>query len=196
MQKKTVELISLISLSIFLLFSFIPGAYREFHSGRNDYGRMSSGYRDVNIFQNFSVLAYIVVVIVVIGIIALILQYLGMRSSFVRYCTLAPIVSAILFFILTLCYSAYSGATEEYSSVNYNLGWVTLVEIVSIVISSVSSFMLFSGKGINTSPITHVSVSKKEKDRVVILKEYKDLLDSGAITEQEYEEKKKQLLDV
>lgn len=209
MPKKTASVISIVSLSLFVLISFMPVIYedqwyRTQTAWRAIFTKISS--KNVNMFHWYKSLPIIIVAIAVIGIIALILQMYEKRSFFVTLGIWSSAITLLLFVLLTYLYLTLDTRWDKsFSSLGfagyprYVLCWGFYIECALLIVSSVLSFQLTTGKGIITEKANGADSfsnvnTLNETDEVDLLKKYKDLLDSGAITEQEYEEKKKRLL--
>lgn len=93
------------------------------------------------------------------------------------------------------------------SGYNENVGWPTNIGFAFILAFWVKgyhrSFWGYLILGVLFSPLISVIVlillTKRQRDESAYadaIQMYKQLLDSGAITQEEYEEKKKQLLDI
>lgn len=70
--------------------------------------------------------------------------------------------------------------------------YVYIVLLVAIIVCDLTA----RSKSISVSEGKSVTVGNKSSESIESLKQYKELYDSGAITAEEYEEKKKQLLNL
>lgn len=148
-----------------------------------------------------SVLAVIVVVLCVISIGVYILSFLDKSNAFTKYGMCVPILSMVLFVVLGVIVSGKrvpnGGAIEGYETWGYygqytfDLEWGFYVECILLVIACVISVLLYKGKLVNSKKDDVVEQISSPADE---LKKYKELLDLGAITEEEYMVKKKQVL--
>lgn len=99
--------------------------------------------------------------------------------------TKSIVVSLVISGITTLFFLVASVGSGE--------GVFILFALMQFVIAAISVYELIdNNKGLPTSPTTSSPAVSPDLNKLI---EYKELLDLGAITQEEYEEKKKQILN-
>ena len=159
----------------------------------------------VNLFSAYCNVFLIVATLVFacVGIVALILQFIkhddldtpSKASRITNTLCFSPIASAVFFILLSIIRltstdpigtptgSATLGSHGHYT---YLPGWGFYIECALILAVCIMSFLVATGKVKN--------IRKKPENTADELQKYKQLLDSGVITEEEYNAKKKDLL--
>ncbi len=121
----------------------------------------------------------------------------------------APIIELAIILIMTFAGGFYYGESKfhgyryNYSSGNYEKGiirpstfyYIFIVLLIVLIILSIAGYFLAKKKGIEDEVVQKDVVVVKNTSSVADeLRAYKELLDSGVITQEEFDEKKKQLL--
>lgn len=140
---------------------------------------------------------YISIIIRIIGVIPTVLFIIGLKKE-------NPVLMTIKF--------VYGIISNVFGLVNQIIGssyhGVSYLNLVSLIAGSLSGivwnlvllfvviiiFKATEDKSKTTVPLA--VVQPENKDRTGMLQEYKNLLDMGAITQEEFEEKKKELLNI
>ena len=115
-----------------------------------------------------------------------------------KYICFLPTLPLILFLVIGVWGDSYSNSFDYYGEVRYTsvgLGMIFYVEIVlllsCVIIELLKHYVRMPYScDINTSKKSQNGFSSNADE----LKKYKDLLDSGAITQEEFDAKKKQIL--
>lgn len=203
MSKKTASLIAFIMMIVFLVMSFIPCVFVEVFMKQFSMVAYKESYRitenmlyviglaDANSSDIFSI---ITLVLVAIGIVALVFQFAGRSKKIIKILSFSPCVAVISFVIMTLLFCVFNKTHElgdaYYST--YEPGWGFYILAALLLCSAVLSFLIATEKLKNTpkSSTAKLTVTSNADE----LKKYKELLEAGVITQEEFDAKKKQLL--
>ena len=136
----------------------------------------------------YSILAIVTLAFVAAGIVGLSLQLAHKENKAIKLLNFAPAVS--LLFLAVMAFMLTEGHFNEvrnvgYTSYDFDFGFY--IEVLLIIAASVLSILLALGK-VKNSPKKTMSSEASELER------YKQLLDQGVITQEEFDAKKKQLL--
>ena len=202
MTKKTASFIALISLIVFAVFVFMPCIFeivdlKQVPDNPIAYQTVGSTYEDfffvcrsayANLSDIYAIIAY---VFVVISIVALALHVACRVNKIVTYLTFSPCVAAIFFaLVMVFLGSTYEPGDKWYYV--FKAGWGFYILGALLLIASVLSVLIALGKVTDVPPKSQIST--KSVCEADTLRKYKDLLESGAITPEEYEKIKAQLL--
>lgn len=199
MTKRNLSIVALILqlLSVFMLYmngTFIWSCYNKFSNiSKTSYSfywlidtQLSKGFF-ILLLLGLIVLAIIVSVIVIFKEIEFLNQ---------RWMVVLPII--ILLFYVGLCiwgngYSSTFKYQDEIRHASADYGILFYVELVvligNVIIEFAKQFLNIPYCGENYNGVNNMTNADE-------LQKYKALLDNGAITQEEYETKKKQLLDL
>ena len=205
MKKRNLSLVALILLVIFVVFSFMPvilistcweenwfGGYVE------DFSFLGSFAELANTYSLTGYLVYICLIFAFNGIISLIWQFVGKNSKITDIFTFSPVVSAVSFILVSLLYMLPEESPNSYTPNGYwstTPGWGYYIEITLILAVAVMSVLIATGRVKNTIVIPK-QVMPTNVDIPDTLRKYKQLLEEGVISQEEFEAKKKQLLDL
>lgn len=207
MQKRNASLISIVLLSAFSVLSFCPVVFKILYWHNDTAGVGIATLKSTTIENMFygtstKMLAGIVVAFAILGTVVMIMQYMNSGAKWVKIGTYAPLIAAILYAVLsvmkinsTFPHGDPSGTATKgyYGYWETKAAWGFYLEWALIIASAVISFLIAKGKLVNNEKKIEIinSVPSSNADE---LKKYKELLDSGAITQQEYDKKKNELL--
>ena len=224
MEKKNASLITMITLGIYAVMSFMPIVYVEkyfeaLYESPGAYRESNSWYCNAYI-ANIRFLAIVGLIFAVIGIVGMFFHYTGKEHKYLKYGTYAPIGTFAIFAIM----SAYElnhinpigepvgyytkGSTGYF---RFDAGWGFYILIALLIVAAALSYMIATGKNIKAansseisrgadgkniikqpqSAVTNVAHSSESFDELI---KYKELLDSGIITAEEFAKKKEQIL--
>ena len=204
MTKRNCNLVALFSQILSLLFLLVLRIYNyekwvpTVLGYDVDYTRPYSFLR-INIegYTN-SVWLYIILAIMGINIIILFLHLfdsshkkMSMISSFPSFVSLALMIA----FTCAIFQFHYSGTWNKYRFVPGGLFYVEALLIIATTVFSLMAYIKSckeSDNAVNTIPSTSITSTSSAEE----LKKYKELLDTGVITQEEFDAKKKQLLDL
>lgn len=204
MQKKNLSLIAFILLIVFVVFSFMPVILKTTSWEEIRYGHYTERWSALESFAynaylgSFTgIIACLCYVFAIVGIITLILQFVGKTSKRIDNLTYSPIVAFILFVIFSLLHMLPREIPGSYSPYGYlgaSPGWGYYIEIALILAVAVMSVLIATGKVKNIPVTTTKPIANN--DETEILQRYKKLLDDGVINQEEFDAKKKQLLEL
>lgn len=204
MQKRTLSLISFILLIIFVVLSFMPviikvTSWEYFGAGiyASSASRLESFAECAYIGSFTGILVYICLLLAFGGIVALILQFVGKQSRVVDLLTFSPVATAALFMLHSLLFMLPDEMPNSYSPTGYfsaSPGWGFYIALALIIAVAVMSAAIATGK-VNSIPVPIIQKNTKT-DEISEIRKYKQLLDDGVITQDEFDTKKKQLLNL
>ena len=196
MTKRTLNLIELILQAIACLLLFLPGMYYWEHWEKEFFG----GYRlvvrlSISFFHaagnTATFLGYLIAGLMFANVIILLFVIFG-SSQMSKGKNIVHITIPFLTVALLILFSVIANAMDDYgycAPVN-SLFYFEMFLLLAVV---VVSFMKCSQK-IKEQPINVKVVSRDAESQADELKKFKELLDSGIITQEEFDAKKKQLL--
>ena len=205
MKKKNASLVALVLLSVFTVLSFLPIVFTQHYwKDEKTYGLSGSYYhlwsKNISLFSppGQGLLAAIVVLLAVVGIVALAFQVADSKNKLWSRLCFASVGAAVLFtveVILVLLKVEHNGDNGYWA---YNPAWGFYIMAALLLASVVLSLLIAVGKLKNDTPQlrTHSQSIPTPQSNAEELARYKQLLDAGAITLQEYEAKKRQLLEL
>ena len=203
MNKKALSLISSIFLLVYSIFGFMPYIIQvNYHKAQTPgigiYSLVCS-YQFNLFYELTESLAIVLLVLAVIGIVVMICRCCGVNNLFFKIMSFVPIAMIVVFIILTFVVINTSTpigepagtATMGYKGfVSHSLAWGYYIAAALLVTTGVLSFLSVFGK----AKETHSTARHSSATQSVL--QLKELLDAGAITQEEYDAKKKQLLEL
>lgn len=132
----------------------------------------------------------------IIAIVAHLLKIMNCYSGISKKAWVASVahtVAMILFLIYSCGFAEVERISYHYS---YSISWMSYVVIATNIISCILAIVLRFGKTNLYSHEQNRGRKEKQTDSLDELLTYKELLDIGVLTAEEFEEKKKQLLDL
>ena len=154
-MKRIVSLVAFVMLSVFAVMCFLPIMFKEsFYKAGNDplnaiYTHNSSSDKLRSLFKvDASGISYIVLTLIAIGIVVLILQFAGKRSSILNILSFTPVLAFCLF-IVTILIRININDPDDWHLIElqgfyseFSLGWGTIIGIAIILAVSVMSFLI------------------------------------------------------
>lgn len=212
MTKKSLNITSIILYVITLVLLWIDGTYKMI--GKSVYGTyrgstsvsfidaaVDSSTIDTPIFP----MGWIFVVLVLFSLIVLFFEVLEKKKFNKIISIVLSALSLVVFLIISSYISSKSGGSYEYNGdlrrSHLEMGILFYVNIVLLLITTVFNIVKNSIKEKNTNNI-NFNINKNNQPNIIPsseadeIKKYKDLLDNNAITQEEFDEKKKQLLNL
>lgn len=198
-MKRKINLACFILLAAFIVWSFLPVSISNTFFKNSGFGATSG----VSVLEPLSYLSdlwgLVLIVLAVVGIVGHLMQFTGKESKTLNYLLYAPLVEAVLFFAYSIYEVAFVQSSEIYEALGtgesyweLGFGWGYYIAAGLLVVTAVLSLLVALGKIKDTPrPTPNRSASIPNE-----LNKYKALLDSGAITQEEFEAKKKQLLNL
>ncbi len=208
-MKKKLNLIALISQAVSVLLLFMPGVFRQEqwkpmygggHALNSNYSKCTNFFvtptygasNDIFVINfRFKLSIFTAVLMVLVGILVF-LCLLDKIKKYKRQIAFTPCISFAVYIITSILYImnidrlSSKTAAEYWLYPNWAFYIIIALQIVTIVCALLAEFKIFEN-----ATQTNVNLSNADE-----LKKFKDLLDSGAITQAEFEEKKKQLLNL
>ena len=193
-----ISLISFIILGVSVLFLFMP-VYKSTYMRNYDYGSWiaTGNIENINFFSGRStdIFCHITLILLIVGIVTFVLMYMGDNKSFIKYTIFAPICALVSFLIETFQVVVWQKA-DQFSSYNeYAFGWGFYIIVSLLIVVSIISILIIIGKIDANKNLLKIKF-KKSNDNLDELKKLKELLDMNAITEKEYNIKKKEILNL
>ncbi|MBQ9937904.1 MAG: SHOCT domain-containing protein [Oscillospiraceae bacterium] len=201
MTKKNASLLSMISLFVYCIFSFMPCIvtvtyWKASTPGVGIYSSVWSELRGV-FGEGTIVWAVVLLVIAVVGIVAMACHYAGKEIPYLKYASFAPAATGVVFIILSIVIvnvttpngtPAGTATLGYYGYFAYEFAWGYYLAAALVLVGCVFGYLVAFGQVKDEEPVKNVGDSAK---KVLQLKE---LMDAGAITQEEFEQKKKELL--
>lgn len=210
MNIKDRNLYELICYAIFIVLIFIPGLYIKqlwkyddtyiYHGGSTHTGDYSSSLFSILISGNavWTIVGLLLIMIAITGLVLVILQY---KSVDEKQNSKTVIIINIIY---TVCFVFGSSIIflVDNDSIYFNTEvcpgvffWIQLIILVILSVYSYKTYIQFEKLVFNNTNDNELSSSlaRIDSDADLLLK-YKELLDTGIITEDDYNRKKKQLL--
>lgn len=205
-QKLTLSTIILILVETVCLF--IPGSYKtdNWHPHESGWGFReweNIGGQPINIFEIDRVgieigpgwwFTFVVIFFMVLSLIAFIFAFLHPEHKLVKYTYYTPMASFVVLVGFTIYACEIAEMAPYLTRWEWTIGWLYYI-IIAIHILTIIFSILIKFKKYENIPLA-ISLHNKSHhiNAVDELKKYKDLMDSGVITQEEFEAKKKQLL--
>lgn len=206
-MKKKVSLVTFIIQGIIAVLLFMPCIYLgETWTKQNSYfgGYLNTDNWSVNFFEGSIdafpngvgiCLSCITFVLIIIGIIVYVLLYVGSKKKMKKFVSLSPLISFIMFIFTTIMIIMNSGYPSGDSYYSFSVNWLSYIVIGLMLSCAVISILITLGKIDGEKKIEDKKGSNSNFNAADELKKYKELLDTEAITLEEYKKKKKELLD-
>ncbi len=215
MKIKTRNLVELIIQSVILVLIFVPGMYQEnyWRVGDDALSQKAGGWtnkwsavtshwsKGMSISNITSVLLWALIIVGCVGLVLYLIQYRGKKEGAnLKICTVFPIVELILFvasaFFTQTDRGEYGSYQSYYSYSPYIVFFIMIALMVALILLTLIGYRKASREGFTedsaaedtaTGYAPHLTADE--------LRKYKSLYDDGIITQEEYEKKKKQILD-
>ena len=208
MKKRNLSLLALVLLIVFVLLTFLPITYYSVGCKLTDTfmgelylvdSKSLYGFAELSnngLFYDF--LIYVCLLSAVIGIIALLLQVFNKHSKTIDALAFAPVICTVTFIL----YSVFFLLEDPYYFTTYGvsfrytheIAWGFYAELVLINAASAISVLVATGA---TEKKSQKRIKNISEDNVTDnLLKYKELLDEGLISQEDFDTKKKQLLDL
>lgn len=179
MKKKIANGIELLFLIVSYIIMLIPCI-----TSKKLYGSTVSAMDTIGEFPFYIISLYVLLLLCVVMCIVSILSKKEHRDGRIH-----SILAIIFFLYVNYCILACGIGHNENILTEFPTGIFEFCLFAVIVVSFVKRSTLIAGL-----PAVKVVGNTTSKSNADELKKYKDLLDSGAITQEEFDEKKKQLL--
>lgn len=115
------------------------------------------------------------------------------KISSMKVLVIIPIITTVLSILLIIMSAKLDLGEGYFLSCTPELNfYLYMILLVMVIVCD----MLSHAKSVAISETKNAAVGKKASVNIENLKQYKELLDSGAITTEEYEEMKKQILNI
>ena len=204
MKKSRANRISIIFISIFLLLSFMPIIFTMNYWKNEAPGvghAVKAWSKGVSLYSRFFWLALLIAAAATLSITILVMQSLKIRNRLSKFCYIVPLIVTALFAIISCMDIASTVPNGEpggtatwgyYGYYEYVPAWGFFVECALLIAICVISVLGIKGLLIET--VETVPANLNTSDVTDQIKKYKELLDNGILTQEEFESKKKQLL--
>lgn len=194
MTKKNLNLAALICQAISIVLLFIPGMYYWEHWVPHQYGAMRLAYQGAISFFTAAgntnpVLGYLILLLMVVNLVILIVYVF--KGSSERIKKIYPVLPSLVVVLMVL-FSILASIMDDYGYCA-PINWLFYVNMFFIVATTLLVFMRLS-KNIKDEPRKVKVVSVATISNAEELAKYKELLDSGVISQEEFDAKKKQIL--
>lgn len=206
-MKKKLTLVMIIITIIEAVCMFVPGVFKELTWYPDYYPigtyTLSDYQPGVNAFHTLhnafaGILSYLTIALVAVSAVSLIFSFLEKENNLAKYSAWLPFASFISFIALSVyacnfvqykseIYSSYSGAMCE---IELDMNWLFYIMIILFAVVMALSLVVRFAK-IEDAPAKKWSAQMSIADEI---KKYKELLDSGIITQEEFEAKKSELM--
>ncbi len=155
-------------------------------------------HNDISFFGNDAILGKpLAILFVCTAVLVIVIYYIKMIGHTARIADKAWIF-AIVHTAMMAIFLFYSCSFAEVDAISfryaYGINWMSYVIIALNLIVLILSFLLKMEKKIDKLPIKKQSIIKEQKESVDDLLTYKELLDSGVISQEEFDAKKMQIL--
>ena len=207
-MKNKITLYSMILIIVETVCMFIPFCFLQkswmYDSNSFVYhGSATLKYKEnVNIFGVSTALGTVLAVILVIFMLlsfgALLYCFIKNETKLAKYFYFAPLVSFLILMFFTIYVAAFAKDDSVYWCDEWNLNWLIFViialHIITVLLCMVLRFNLFkrfTSKNFGSGETLKKNEAVSNADE---LKKYKELLDTGVITQEEFDAKKKQIL--
>ena len=192
-----ISLISFIIQGITALFLFLP-LFKSTWMKNVDFGSwiQTDKISFVNFFTGRStdIFCHITLILLIVGIVTFILMYMGNHKSFIKYTIFSPICSLLSFTIETFIITEQK-ISQNSSYYFYEFNWIFYVTVALFIIAVTNSILIIIGK-IEPNEKSLKEKQKKSNNNLDDLKTLKELFDMDAITQKEYNIKKKEILNL
>lgn len=218
MTTKTKNLVLIIITSVIFALFFIPGFYVQklwvcswntTPTGYRFYGYVASSSNDktvsfINTFETFNdvksiylILTTAIILSVAACIVLYIVQMMVKNKANWSVAAFAPIVPTILLSIYTpIMNTCCEQKQNEMAYPEYEIStlfYITLILLIGLIAISVIGYFFTRKNGVKESIPVNVNIPVSTTQE---LENYNKLLQQGIITQEEFDAKKKQLLDL
>lgn len=218
MTTKTKNLVLIIITSVIFALLFIPGFYVQklwvcswntTPTGYRFYGYVASSSNDktvsfINTFETFNdvksiylILTTAIILSVAACIVLYIVQMMVKNKANWSVAAFAPIVPTILLSIYTpIMNTCCEQKQNEMAYPEYEIStlfYITLILLIGLIAISVIGYFFTRKNGVKESIPVNVNIPVSTTQE---LENYNKLLQQGIITQEEFDAKKKQLLDL
>lgn len=207
-MKQKYTLYSMIMILVETICLFIPGSYQtdNWHPEVNSLGweewkKIPS--QPLNIFDLDRVgieigpgnwIAYVVILLMAVSFAAFLFAYLYPEHKYAKYAYYTPIVSFVVLTGFTFYACAFAEMAPYLTRWEWDIGWLFYIIITLHILTIIFSILIKYAK-FDEKAMPFVLPQKSSGiDKVEEMKKYKELLDSGVITQEEFNAKKRQLL--
>lgn len=208
-MKKNLSLISAILMVNFTMCLFMPIIFEGKYMERLGYPHIGAGLKWADTYNIFGYDAFLLPTLIItfsiLSIIVLFLQFLGFKNNILSKCNYLPGLTCLLFVFYSVCWIALQfdrpndTATMGSNYQDYfknDANWEFFIPLVFVIFSAaIISFFIAIGK-IKDDEQEMITSSMEQLSNADELKKFMELLDGGVITQEEFEMKKKQLLDL
>ena len=175
-----------------------------------DYSLFSTAFQMPLYFEKAIVFVWILICVCLAGLVIYILQFLGKgEKRNWRLTIIFSVIQSLALIVLSLVGSLLTGDSNTSFNKDYSIMWkdwtyydlggvfiaFAIVQAILIAVTFIGYFITKKRGIIDENPITTAVSYVKEESNLDKIEKLKKLLDSGAITEEEYMVKKKQLLE-
>lgn len=204
MSKKIISIVAIILLVFFIVFTYAPciferdtwevinvfGSSRRTGTASRDYYEVKAWYADF--------LGYLPIFFSIIGIVALGLQCFDKKIitfniskkqiSLVDILSLSPVISFASFLAITsmLSNNSFSDNFDSYH-ITYDPSFGCIIEYAVLIVASILCLLIAGG-------LIKEKAKKMDCLSADEIQKYRALLESGVITQEEFDAKKKQIL--
>lgn len=195
MTKKNLNLAELICQAISIVLLFIPGMYYWEHWEPSWPGHVLSMQISMSFFHiagnTHPLLGYFIMLLMV-GNLALLIAYIfrEIPEKYKKLYTILP--SAVV--VLMALFSILAAIMDNYGYCA-PINWLFYVNMLFLVATALLAFMRLS-KNVKEEPRKVKVIATAPISNADEIAKYKELLDNGAITQEEFDAKKRQLLDL
>ncbi|MCD7881225.1 MAG: SHOCT domain-containing protein [Clostridiales bacterium] len=209
MKVKTRNLIEFIMQCGVLVLLFVPGMYQKtYHQLGTSLGRWTSKWtimvshwsKGMSISNITAGLLWALIIVGCVGLVLYLIQYRGKKESAnLKTCTVFPIVELIIFVISAFFTHTdrgeYGSYKSYYSYSLYIVFFIMIALMVALILLTLIGYRKAYREGfIEASTAEDTATGYAPHLTADELRKYKTLYDDGIITQEEYEEKKQQIL--
>ena len=203
MSKKKISLIQAVLQLMTIVALFIPISFYKYHTELTHLGFKSEHY-DLSVYNAMwmsdnSIWGDLLIVFSVLSFLYFVL-HLAIKWSKLRkkYCIIIPCIPLLLLTISVFLIDDYEWKSSDFlTTIGFGVDWgfylVCALYLSMIVLELFKHFSKLEEENKPRAPKTTIVQNTSPADE---LKKYKDLLDQGIISQEEYDAKKKQLLDL
>ena len=193
-------LIILETICLFIPYSFIEEHWKYDASAITYHGLSTLKYKEnVNILGVSTglgkILAIIVIALMLLSLVSFFMFFVQKKNKLTKNFYYTPIIS----FLFLIFFAFYAFAIAEVDTTNWRyewtINWLFYIIVAMHIITIVFAILLKTNKFETTSVrVEQIKSNNSLTSKADELKQYKELLDSGIITQEEFDAKKKQLL--
>lgn len=207
-MKQKFTLYTMIMILLETICLFIPGSFKMYYLYETStWGIWKEGPREeINFLTLLKVygdnaagwwFSIIVLLFMIITFIVFLLAYLQIDHKFTKYTCYTPIIGFVMLMGYSLYACKFASLTIYNGHIHYwEVGWLFYIIAILHLLAIVLSVLIQYQKDEDVPLVMTVRKKGANIDTVEELKKYKELFDSGVITQDEFEAKKKQLLNL